>query len=42
MLKDYPIEVIDSKSLSMVTGRLALIAHEMAEKERASLKLFLN
>ncbi len=32
MLKDYSIEVIDSKSLSMVTGRLALIAHEMAEK----------
>lgn len=32
MLKDYSIEIIDSKSLSMVTGRLALIAHEMGEK----------
>lgn len=32
MLKDYSIEIIDSKSLSMVTGRLAIIAHEMGEK----------
>ncbi len=32
MLADYDIEVIDSKSLSMVTGRLALIAHELAQK----------
>ena len=31
-LKDYSIEIIDSKSLSMVTGRLALIAHEMGDK----------
>lgn len=35
MLKDYEIEVIDSKSLSMVTGRLALIAHELAKKGKS-------
>lgn len=32
MLKEYSIEIIDSKSLSMVTGRLALIAHEMGKE----------
>lgn len=32
LLKEYKIEVIDSKSLSMVTGRLALIAHELSER----------
>lgn len=32
LLKEYKIEIVDSQSLSMVTGRLALIAHELAEK----------
>lgn len=35
MLEGYEIEVIDSKRLSMATGRLALIAHEMAEKGKS-------
>ena len=35
MLKDYKIEIIDSKSLSMVTGRLALIALELGEKGKS-------
>lgn len=35
LLKEYNIEVIDSKSLSMVTGRLALIAHELSEKGKS-------
>lgn len=32
MLPDQRIEIIDSKSLSMATGRLALVANEMAAK----------
>ena len=32
MLPDYTIKVIDSRSLSMATGRLALIADEMASE----------